>query len=82
MNRISGVLRRLTLCAICLLLSGVTIFAAARGALGCDFYPRFRMGGGGALAAAGYASYALLALAPGILEWEEGFRWRALRSKA
>ena len=40
------------------------------------------VGAGGALATAGYACYALLALAPGILEWEEGFRWRALRSKA
>lgn len=74
--------RDAALCAICLILSSVTILAAARGALRCDFYPRFRMGAGGALAIAGYACYALLAFTPGILEWEEGFRWRALRSRA
>ena len=73
--------RDVALCAACLALSGVTIATAALGALRCDFYPRFRMGGGGALGAAGYACYALLALGPAILEWEEELRWKALRSK-
>ena len=73
--------RDAALCMICLALASVAIAAAASGALRCDFYPRFRLNGGGALGAVGYACYALLAFAPGILEWEENLRWRALRSR-
>ena len=74
--------RDAVLCALCLALAGITIAAAALGAFNCAFYPRFRMSSGGSLAAAGYACYAMLALAPGILELEERFRWKALRFRA
>ena len=74
--------RDAALCAVCLALAGVTIYAAASGALTCAFYPRFHMNTGSSLAVAGYTCYALLAFAPGILELEERFRWRALRSRA
>ena len=74
--------RDVALCCACLALAAVAITAAALGALDCAFYPRFRMGAGGSLAAAGYVSYALLAFAPGILELEEKLRWKALRSRA
>ena len=74
--------RDAALCALCLALSGMAIFAAASGVLACGFYPCFRMSAGGPLAAAGYTCYALLALAPGILELEERFRWKALRFRA
>ena len=73
--------RDAALCALCVALGGAAIAAAASGALSCSFYPRFRMSAGGPLAAVGYACYALLAFAPGILELEERFRWKALRSK-
>ena len=74
--------RDAALCCACLALAGVAIWAAASGALNCAFYPRFRLNPGGPLAAAGYACYALLAFAPGMIELEEKFRWKALRSRA
>ena len=74
--------RDAAMCAVCALLAGVSIAAAAMGALRCDFYPSFRLNMDGQLAACGYACYALLAFMPGILELEERFRWRALRSRA
>ena len=74
--------RDAALCCACVALSGVAIWAAASGAMDCAFYPRFYLSAGGPLAAAGYVCYALLAFAPGILELEERFRWKALRSRA
>ena len=74
--------RDAALCCVCLALSAVAIGAAASGALDCAFYPYFRLSANGPLAAAGYTCYALLAFAPGMIELEEKFRWKALRSKA
>lgn len=69
------------LCALCLLLSGCTIWAMLRGALSCAFYPRFAFAEWSALSALGYFSYGMLALIPAILEVEENIRWKSLKLK-
>lgn len=69
------------LCALCMLLSGCTIWAMLRGALSCAFYPRFAFAEWSALSALGYFSYGMLALIPAILEVEENIRWKSLKLK-
>lgn len=68
-------------CALCLLLGGVVVWAAASGSLRCTFYPRFAMPPSSPLGAAGTLAYGLLALLPVIMEVEERLRWKFLKSK-
>lgn len=68
-------------CALCLLLGGVVVWAAASGCLRCTFYPRFAMPPSSLLGAAGTLAYGLLALLPVIMEVEERLRWKFLKSK-
>ena len=69
------------LCLACIILSVVTIWGAASGALACSFYPRFYLPAPDALGAAAYTAYALLAFMPALLELEERIRWKSLKSK-
>lgn len=68
-------------CAACVLLAGLSVAGVALGQLSCAFYPRFVLAQPGAIGCAAYVSYALLALAPGLLEVEEKIRWKSLQSK-
>lgn len=74
-------LRDGAMCIACILLSGMTIWGAASGALECSFYPRFYLPAPSALGAAAYIAYALLAFTPALLELEERIRWKSLKSK-
>lgn len=68
-------------CALCALLSAVTIWAAASGSLSCIYYPTFAMPAPTPLAIAGTIAYGLLSLLPVIMEVEEMIRWKFLKSK-
>lgn len=68
-------------CLLCLLLSSVTIWAAASGSLTCSYYPSFAMPAPTPLAIAATIAYALLSLLPVIMEVEEMIRWKFLKSK-
>lgn len=68
-------------CLLCLLLSGITIWAAASGSLSCSYYPSFTMPAPTPLAIAATIAYALLSLLPVIMEVEEMIRWKFLKSK-
>ena len=74
-------LRDGAMCIACILLSGMTIWGAASGALECSFYPRFYLPAPDATGAAAYIAYALLAFTPALLELEERIRWKSLKSK-
>lgn len=74
-------LRDGVLCTACLLLSAVSIWGAASGALACSFYPRFYLPAPDASGSAAYIAYALLSFMPALLELEERIRWKSLKSK-
>jgi len=69
------------LCALCLLLGGLSIGAIASGSLDCAFYPYFELSQPDVLGLCAYLAYGLLAFLPGLLELEENIRWKSLKSK-
>ena len=69
------------MCAACLLLGGTVIYAMQSGALNFAFYPRIRMYDGGAIGTIACIAYAILSFFPSILELEENFRWKSLKSR-
>lgn len=74
-------LRDGVMCAVCLVLGGISITAIATGALACTFYPYFALSRPNALGLCAYLAFALLAFFPGLLEVEENIRWKSLKSK-
>lgn len=74
-------MRDAVMCIACLLLTGMTVWGVASGALECSFYPRFYLPVPGGPGTAAYISYALLAFMPALLELEERIRWKSLKSK-
>lgn len=69
------------LTALTLVLSGCVIFASARGAMDCAFYPVFAPAARTALSALGRAAYALLAFLPTCIEIGGSVKWRCLKSR-
>ncbi len=67
--------------AVCLLLTGTVITAAALGELNYGFYPAMSEISLSLPALVAYAAYFALAMLPAVLEWKEAVRWRYLLSK-
>lgn len=66
---------------VILLLSGITMFSIAYGALDFVFYPALSCAELTPMAIIGYLSYGILAFVPTILEAEERLKWKYLKSK-
>ena len=69
------------MCVCCLILAGVCIGTIATGTLDFTFYPNIAVHEPVTLSGIAYAAYAVLALFPCILELEEIFRWKSLKSR-